>query len=119
VIASKIAAHAADLARAQRRGPRRDRELARCRQALDWAGQQRLALDPTTIAARRKAGELPGATSARCAGPTARSGDRAVLGWTRVGKGRSAAEAQIRACARMRASARRRRALAQWVGAES
>jgi len=48
VIAAKIAAHAADIAR-QRPGARqRDDALSRARFAFDWAEQFRLALDPET-----------------------------------------------------------------------
>jgi phosphomethylpyrimidine synthase len=89
VIASKIAAHAADLARGSAAAHARDRELARCRQALDWAGQQRLALDPTTIAARRKAGELPGGDVCTMCGPYCSiKGMRAVLGLDKGRKGK-------------------------------
>jgi len=44
VIASKIAAHAADLARG--RGGDRDRRMAEARRALDWEAMYREALDP-------------------------------------------------------------------------
>ncbi len=81
VIASKIAAHAADLARGNAAALARDRALARCRQALDWAGQQRLALDPSTVAARRKSGELPSGDVCTMCGPYCSiKGMRAVLG---------------------------------------
>jgi phosphomethylpyrimidine synthase len=81
VIASKIAAHAADLARGNAAAHARDREMARCRQALDWAGQQRHALDPSTIAARRRSGELPSGDVCTMCGPYCSiKGMRAVLG---------------------------------------
>src|SRR5512139_49188 len=84
VIASKIAAHAADLARGSAAAHARDRELARCRQALDWAGQQRHALDPSTIAARRRSGELPSGDVCTMCGPYCSiKGMRAVLGLDR------------------------------------
>jgi phosphomethylpyrimidine synthase len=88
VIAARIAAHAADLARGSAAAHARDRELASCRQALDWAGQQRLALDPEAVAARRRAGELPGGDVCTMCGPYCSiKGMRAVLG---LDKGRAA-----------------------------
>ena len=46
VIASRIAAHAADIARGIPGAVDRDNEMARCRKNLDWEGQIALALDP-------------------------------------------------------------------------
>ena len=46
VIASRIAAHAADIARGIPGAVERDNEMARCRKKLDWEGQIALALDP-------------------------------------------------------------------------
>ncbi len=46
VIAYKIAAHAADIARGRRGARERDDELSRARYAFDWHEQFRLALDP-------------------------------------------------------------------------
>ena len=69
VIASKIAGHAADLARGNPAALARDREFSRCRQALDWAGQERLAIDPSTVAARRGSGELPSGDVCTMCGP--------------------------------------------------
>ncbi|MFC1517727.1 phosphomethylpyrimidine synthase ThiC [Candidatus Margulisiibacteriota bacterium] len=46
VIAAKIAAHAADLARGNKRAHARDRELSLYRQRLDWQSQKKLVLDP-------------------------------------------------------------------------
>jgi phosphomethylpyrimidine synthase len=48
VIAYKIAAHAADLARGRRGAQDRDDSLSRARFAFDWNEQFRLALDPET-----------------------------------------------------------------------
>ncbi|HJS09561.1 MAG TPA: phosphomethylpyrimidine synthase ThiC [Pirellulales bacterium] len=48
VIAYKIAAHAADLARGRRGAQDRDDALSRARFAFDWNEQFRLALDPET-----------------------------------------------------------------------
>jgi phosphomethylpyrimidine synthase len=46
VIAYKIAAHAADLARGQKGARRWDDEFSRARAVLDWDGQFKLSLDP-------------------------------------------------------------------------
>ncbi len=46
VIASKIAAHAADIAKGVTGAMDRDREMARARRNLDWEAQIRLSLDP-------------------------------------------------------------------------
>jgi phosphomethylpyrimidine synthase len=48
LIAYRIAAHAADLARGNRRAARWDRELSESRFAFDWHRQFALALDPET-----------------------------------------------------------------------
>ncbi len=46
VIASKIAAHAADICKLGPRAMDRDIAMAKCRNALDWKGQIELSLDP-------------------------------------------------------------------------
>lgn len=46
VIASCIAAHAADIAKGVPGAMQRDMEMAKCRKKLDWEGQYRLSLDP-------------------------------------------------------------------------
>jgi len=46
VIASRIAAHAADIAKGVPGAMMRDIEMAKCRKKLDWEGQYRLSLDP-------------------------------------------------------------------------
>ena len=46
VIASRIAAHAADIAKGVKGVEQRDRQMAMARKALDWEGQASLALDP-------------------------------------------------------------------------
>src|SRR5579875_1569266 len=51
LIAYRIAAHAADLARGSRRAARWDRELSQARFAFDWRRQFELALDPDTARA--------------------------------------------------------------------
>ena len=46
VIASRIAAHAADIAKGVKGAMDKDIAMARCRKKLDWEGQFALALDP-------------------------------------------------------------------------
>ncbi|MGE4552156.1 MAG: phosphomethylpyrimidine synthase ThiC [Desulfovibrionaceae bacterium] len=55
VVASKIAAHAADLARGNPAARARDLAMSRARKALDWERQMELALDPATARAARGA----------------------------------------------------------------
>ncbi len=54
VIASRIAAHAADVARGVAGAIERDDAMARCRKQLDWEGQIALALDPERARALRE-----------------------------------------------------------------
>lgn len=49
LIASKIAAHAADVAKGIPAAMELDREMARCRKNLDWNGQIKLSLDPEKV----------------------------------------------------------------------
>lgn len=49
VIASKIAAHAADIAKGIPSAIERDRKMAQCRKNLDWDGQIMLSLDPERV----------------------------------------------------------------------
>jgi phosphomethylpyrimidine synthase len=58
VIAYKIAAHAADVARGRPHARDRDDALSRARFAFDWEEQFRLALDPET-ARRMRQESLP------------------------------------------------------------
>jgi phosphomethylpyrimidine synthase len=51
LIAYRIAAHAADLARGDKRAARWDRELSRARFSFDWRRQFALSLDPETAQA--------------------------------------------------------------------
>ena len=46
VIAARIAAHAADIAKGVKGAMDKDNAMARCRKKLDWEGQFALALDP-------------------------------------------------------------------------
>jgi phosphomethylpyrimidine synthase len=64
VIASKIAAHAADISKGVRGAIERDTEMARRRKALDWNGQIGLSLDPERV--RRWRSEIPPTESDVC-----------------------------------------------------
>ena len=57
VIASKIAAHAADIAKGIPAALERDRKMAHCRKNLDWNGQIALSFDPEKI--RKWRAEVP------------------------------------------------------------
>ena len=57
VIASKIAAHAADIAKGIPSAIERDRKMAKCRKNLDWNGQIALSLDPERV--RKWRSEVP------------------------------------------------------------
>jgi len=46
VIVTKIAAHAADIARGNKQAIERDRQMSMARKNLDWEAQMRLAIDP-------------------------------------------------------------------------
>ncbi|HHD64354.1 MAG TPA: phosphomethylpyrimidine synthase, partial [Desulfobulbaceae bacterium] len=56
VIASKIAAHAADLVKGIPGARERDDEMAERRNNLDWKGQIELSMDPARAARFRKEG---------------------------------------------------------------
>jgi phosphomethylpyrimidine synthase len=49
VIASRIAAHAADIAKGVKGATERDRQMSQARKRLDWEEQARLALDPQRV----------------------------------------------------------------------
>lgn len=53
VIAARIAAHAADIARGMKRAIDTDREMSRARKALDWDKQISLSIDPAKAKAYR------------------------------------------------------------------
>ena len=57
VVVTKIAAHAADIARGNKRAIERDKKMAIARRNLDWEIQMQCALDP--VKARRIRGENP------------------------------------------------------------
>ena len=52
VIATRIAAHAVDIARGSARAAERDLAMSRCRASLDWQGQVAYALDPVEVRKR-------------------------------------------------------------------
>lgn len=64
VIASKIAAHAADIAKGIPSAMDRDNRMARCRKALDWEGQAAQSFDPERV--RRWRAEVPPSDSEVC-----------------------------------------------------
>ena len=49
IIASKIAAHAADVARGNKKAIEADRKMSIARKDLDWETQKKLALDPRSF----------------------------------------------------------------------
>jgi phosphomethylpyrimidine synthase len=57
-IASRIAAHAADVAKGLPKAVARERAMAKARKALDWEAQIRLALDPEKARAYRAESEI-------------------------------------------------------------
>lgn len=59
VIVTKIAAHAADIARGREASIERDRKMSEARKNLDWATQLKLAIDPKK-ASRLRAENPPG-----------------------------------------------------------
>lgn len=64
VIASKIAAHAADIAKGVPSAIELDRKMAKCRKNLDWEGQITLSLDPEKV--RKWRAEVPPSESEVC-----------------------------------------------------
>jgi phosphomethylpyrimidine synthase len=64
VIVSKIAAHAADIAKGVKGAIDKDNEMARRRKALDWNGQIELSLDPEKI--KKWRAEVPPTESTVC-----------------------------------------------------
>ena len=66
VIVTKIAAHAADLARGNRKALERDRAMSTYRKALDWKGQIECAIDPDKIRSFRKERNLKNDVCSMC-----------------------------------------------------
>lgn len=64
VIASKIAAHAADIAKGVPGALEKDIKMARCRKNLDWEGQMALSFDPERVKERR--GQVPPTVNEVC-----------------------------------------------------
>ncbi len=64
VIVSKLAAHAADIAKGIKGAMDRDIKMAKCRKALDWNGQIALSLNPEKVKAWRA--EIPPTESEVC-----------------------------------------------------
>ena len=54
LIASRIAAHAADIVKGVPGARERDRQMSRARKKLDWEAQRRLAIDPRKFASIRR-----------------------------------------------------------------
>jgi phosphomethylpyrimidine synthase len=80
VIVSKLAAHAADIAKGIKGAVDRDIKMAKCRKALDWNGQIALSLNPEKVKGWRA--EIPPTESEVCSmcGEfcAIRTGDRAL-----------------------------------------
>ena len=66
VIVTKIAAHAADLARGSEKALARDKAMATYRKALDWNGQIKCAIDPDKIRQFRKERNLTDDVCSMC-----------------------------------------------------
>ena len=66
VIVTKIAAHAADLARGNEKALARDKAMATYRKALDWNGQIKCAIDPDKIRQFRKERNLTDDVCSMC-----------------------------------------------------
>lgn len=66
VIVTKIAAHAADLARGSEKAFARDKAMATYRKALDWNGQIKCAVDPDKIRQFRKERNLSDDVCSMC-----------------------------------------------------
>lgn len=61
VMASRVAAHAADMVKLGRKARERDDEMSRARKRLDWDTMFRLSLDPQKAKAKRAASGVPDA----------------------------------------------------------
>jgi phosphomethylpyrimidine synthase len=68
VIASRIAAHAADIAKGVKGAAQRDRNMSLARKRLDWETQERLALDPQRFKRVHAKHETAGKACSMCGG---------------------------------------------------
>ena len=68
VMASRIAAHAADIARGVRGARETDRKMSVARKNLNWEEQAKLALDPEKVRAMHKVNTSSGDTCTMCGG---------------------------------------------------
>jgi phosphomethylpyrimidine synthase len=66
VIASRIAAHAADIVKGVKGAAERDRAMAMARKRLDWAEQARLSLDPEHFEEARRRHGTTGSACSMC-----------------------------------------------------
>lgn len=66
VVVARIAAHAADVARGNRRAVARDEQMSKYRKALDWEGQIKTAIDPDKIRNFRKERSLHNDVCSMC-----------------------------------------------------
>lgn len=66
VVVTKIAAHAADIARGNKKALERDKNMSICRKSLDWEGQMKYAIDPEKIAKYRKERRLKNDVCSMC-----------------------------------------------------
>jgi len=68
VVASRIAAHAADIARGIKGAREVDRKMSVARKSLNWEEQAKLALDPEKVRSLHKKHTGPGDTCTMCGG---------------------------------------------------
>ncbi|MCS7281149.1 MAG: phosphomethylpyrimidine synthase ThiC [Desulfobacterota bacterium] len=66
VIVTKIAAHAADIARGNKKALEKDRNMSISRKALDWEGQMKYAIDPEKIKSFRRNRKLKNDVCSMC-----------------------------------------------------
>ena len=66
VIASRIAAHAADIVKGVRGAVERDHQMSLARKRLDWEEQARLALDPEKVSSVHKQRATTGSARSMC-----------------------------------------------------
>lgn len=64
VVASRIAAHAADIAKGVPGAIEKDKKMAQCRKNLDWEGQMSLSFDPDRV--REWRGQVPPSVTEVC-----------------------------------------------------